>query len=234
MRIIRSKSRSPVGSNQDAATVCSDIGDGAIKAFRDVAPFHMYSVGIALFAQGSSPREVYALETGLVKLVHVAEHGKESIIDLRFPGSLLGSVCALLDKPHPVTAITLTRCQVAYISAQTFRDLLKGDFGFQVQRMCALEAFEAMVRLERQICLSARQRLELLLWQFSHAGNHMNPQGEVRLHLPLKLWELAELVAVTPQYLSVLMKCLENDGLLKHRSGWLILRNREALWHNLS
>jgi CRP/FNR family transcriptional regulator len=213
--------------------ICSDIGNGAIEVFRDFAPFHIYPVGVALFAQGSSPREVYVLETGLVKLVHVAEHGQESIIDLRFPGSLLGSACALLDKPHPVTALTLTRCQLAYIPSQTFRHLVKGDFGFQVQRMCALEAFEAMVRLERQICLSARQRVELLLWQFTRTVNQMNSKGEVRLHLPLKHWELAQLVDVTPQYLSVLMKRLENDGLLKRGSKWLILRNREALWHDL-
>ena len=54
--------------------------------------------------------------------------------------------------------------------------------------------------------LSAQQRLERLLEQLAQAVNNADGSRPIRLPLVLKQWELAQLVAVTPQHLSRLMK----------------------------
>ena len=48
---------------------------------------------------------------------------------------------------------------------------------------------------------------------------------EVKLQTPLKHREIAELIAVTPEQLSRLLKGMEEDGLLRREKGWLILRD---------
>src|SRR5262245_29309773 len=44
-----------------------------------------------LFLQGSSSREVFYVERGLVKLTHISENGQEFAVDLPSQGSLLGA-----------------------------------------------------------------------------------------------------------------------------------------------
>jgi len=46
----------------------------------------------------------------------------------------------------------------------------------------------------------------------------------------LKNWEVAQLLALTPQHLCRLVKQLENEGLLMRKNGWIILSDPKKLW----
>jgi hypothetical protein len=45
----------------------------------------------------------------------------------------------------------------------------------------------------------------------------------MRLQIPLKLRELAQLIAIAPEYLSRLLRELEQQGTLRRDKGWLII-----------
>jgi len=46
--------------------------------------------------------------------------------------------------------------------------------------------------------------------------------NEMRLQMPLKHWEVAELIAVTPEHLSRVLRQMETEGILRREKGWLI------------
>jgi hypothetical protein len=48
---------------------------------------------------------------------------------------------------------------------------------------------------------------------------------------PAKYYEIAQVLAVTPQYLSWLIGQLEKEGICKRDKGWLIVLHQEKLWH---
>ncbi|MGH2376405.1 MAG: helix-turn-helix domain-containing protein [bacterium] len=50
--------------------------------------------------------------------------------------------------------------------------------------------------------------------------------------MPLRHWEIAQLLAVTPAYLSRLFNRLEQEGILLRRKGWLTISDPDNLWHN--
>jgi Cyclic nucleotide-binding domain len=70
------------------------------------ADSHVYPSGIELFRQDSTPGHVYFVEAGVVKLTRCEKNGAEFILDIRFPGSILGSEAAIRRMPHPFSAVT--------------------------------------------------------------------------------------------------------------------------------
>jgi len=54
-------------------------------------------------------------------------------------------------------------------------------------------------------------------------------KDKVNLIFPLKHKELAQMVAVTPEHLSRLLKQLERDGIIKREKGLLVMNNSQSL-----
>jgi CRP-like cAMP-binding protein len=71
-----------------------------------------------------------------------------------------------------------------------------------------------------------------LLWQLAHVLKLTNSSGEVLLRLPLKHWELAQLIAVTPEYLSRLLNKMQQDGVVRRKKGFMIIQDMGKLWHS--
>lgn len=203
-----------------------------LERFEEVGPPQGYPAMIELYRQGMAATEVYYIENGLVKLVRTEQGGQGLITDLRFPGYLLGDASIISNRPHPVTAVTLVETRVRRIPAKVFCRLLQADeqFAWGVRRMQSREAFDNVARIAQLGCVLARQRLEHLLSLLIKAQEVKVPGGAVRLELPLKNWETAQLIAVTPAYLSRLLSQLERAGVLRRRGGWIIVPEPHKLW----
>jgi CRP-like cAMP-binding protein len=198
-------------------------------------PVQVYPAVVELFAQGSPAREVYLIEFGLVKLFRLGQDGQELIVGLRSAGWILGAASVIIRKSHPVTAVTLTNCRIRRIPAQTFLNLLNSDaqLSWHLHQEHCQEIYNQFSQLVGLGCMSARHRLEHLLWQLTSALEPDKPQKEIRLELPLKYWEIAELIAITPQYLSRVLKQLQEEGIISREKGGIIVSSPHKLWHSV-
>ncbi len=52
---------------------------------------------------------------------------------------------------------------------------------------------------------------------------------EIKYQLPLKRKELSQMIAVTPEHLSRLLKALEHDGLIQRNENWLEIKDYRRL-----
>lgn len=196
---------------------------------------HTYPPAVELFSQGAYPADVYLIQTGIVKFTRSEANGQEILLDLRFPGSLVGSAAAISERPHPFTAITVTRCTLTRWSARSFVTLLDNDTSLaaRVREILSDDILDHVARISQLTCLPARQRLEQLLWQFCE---RLEPSlgGETsdttsKLQLPLKHYEIAHLLSITPTYLCRLLNALEKENVITRSKGWIIVREPAAL-----
>jgi len=199
-----------------------------------LGPQQWYPGGTELFKQGAPAEYVYFLERGLVKISHMDPSGLEMIISINATkGSLMGASCAVLEK-HFVTATVLTRTQLRHIPSAQFRSQLNRDvnMSWHIHQMHCRMLSALIVQRAQMASLSVRQRLEQLLWRLITTMELKRENGEVRLPLPLKYWEIAQLVMVTPEHLSRVVSALEREGLLiKEKSGTLVFPDPDKLWH---
>jgi len=209
---------------QDEGSFTSVINDTWYD-FKDLALPQIYPAAIELFQQDSAAQEVFLIERGLVKLIRLEQEGRELITNLGSRGWLLGASSAIIQKSYPVTATTLTKCSLRRISAEAFRNRLRTDsqFSWYLHQRHSSEIFDQMIHVAQLGCLSARHRLEQLFLYLTSAMELSASNNEIRLRVPLKHWEVAELIAVTPEHLSRMLRQMEIEGVLRREKGWLIV-----------
>jgi len=198
-------------------------GAQLIKDLLDPLLPQVYPVATELFQQGTVAKEVYFIDQGAIKLVYVDANGKEVIIGLRSSGWLLGAPEVILAEAHPVTAVTLTRCCLYRVNSETFRLLSKHNASLStyLQQVYSREIYRQMMRIAELKCCSARERLEHLLRRLIPELEKRDPEKEIWLQVPLKHSEIAQLISVTPEHLSRLLKLMEQDGIIGRKGGWL-------------
>jgi CRP-like cAMP-binding protein len=152
------------------------------------------------------------------------------ITGLRSVGKLLGAASAIAKVPSPMTAITLTQCEVYRLSASKFISLMEtnADFSRHVTELISQQHQEQMIRQAQLGLLSARARLALLLLNFSDELVP-NKKGELRLQLPFKDADVAAMLAVDPAHLSRVFSKLAKDGVIRKSSGWIYITNLDLL-----
>lgn len=206
-------------------------GAKVIKEILGSPPPQVYPVATELFQQGTLAQEVYFIDRGAIKLVYVNPDGKEVIVGLRSTGWLLGAAAVILDRPYPVTAVTLTRCHLYRIASETFRLLSSNNASLSayLQQAYSHQVYEQMMRIAELECCSARQRLEHLLRRLIPELEEHDPQKEIWLQVPLKHSEIARLISVTPEHFSRLLRQMEQDGIIARKGGWLIVSSLQEL-----
>ena len=215
-----------VATAQRRQTAVGEVNSLVPKALLEAAgASQLYHPNVELFRQDALAKDIFLVETGLIKVSRIEKNGREVIVDLRHPGFLLGVSSAILDQPHAVSALTLTDCHVRRIPASIFHQLLQSDLlvSQYVHRMHSREMLDKISHIAQLSCLTARERLILLLRRLVSVSVENESSLGVKIHLPLKHWELAQLVAVTPEHLSRLLKRMEQKGILRQEKNWLFL-----------
>lgn len=216
--------------SHDSRSVGGELGNAALQS-----DSHTYPPAVELFRQGAYPVDVYLVQNGIVKFTRSEANGQEILLELRFPGSLVGSAAAISERPHPFAAVTVTKCTLTRWSARSFVSLLDTDTSLaaRVREILSDDILDHVARISQLTCLPARQRLEQLLWQFCERlephGTGQTSGPTSRLQLPLKHYEIAELLSITPTYLCRLLNALEKENVITRSKGWIIVREPAAL-----
>lgn len=199
--------------------------------FSDIAPPQIYPDTTELFCQDSPAREVYIINRGLVKLMRLEQEGHGLIVGLRFPGWILGSAAVIMSRPHPITAVTLTKCQLCRVPSETFLHLLRTDsqLSWHLLQMLSREVVEQSARVAQLGCLTASYRFKQLLWQLITALGLHQAHTTIRLQLPLKHREIADLIAVTPEHLSRILKKMQDNGIISQHKGWMVILDPDKI-----
>ena len=184
-----------------------------------------YPPGTVLMEQGGDPGDVFYVEEGLVKLVRTGPDGREQILGLRGPGWFLGAALVLTFRAHPASAVAVTPCRLRRLTREAFLDLMVRHeaLSWHVHQMHSREVLSQFQQMADLGTATSRQRLERMLRRFTGAASANDNGGGVRLSLPLKRWELASLLAVTPEHLSRLLRQLRDDGIIQVTDGAIVV-----------
>lgn len=216
---------------------CSSL---TLKDSRDTWNFTaselLYGPGVRLYEQGYPPEDVYHICSGLVKLTTLDARGRELIACLQGEGWVLGASAAVLQKSYETSAITLTSCRLQRILGKDLRNLIKTnpDISWRIHEMHSREVRLQSERLAALGTQSARARLIQLLSQLINENGLQPSAGKWILKAPLKQWEFAQLLAITPGHVNRLLRALEKEGTVRRHKSAIILSNLEKLTEGIN
>jgi len=163
-------------------------------------------------------QSVLILARGRVKIKDVTPDGKETILAFIDEGELFGELALLDDERRSEYAEAVVDSQVLALPRDELLWLMgqRPDVALSVTKLVGLRRRRIENRLRNVLFLSSRERLVRLLQELveSHGirrGNHCE------LGLPLSHQELASLIGVTRETVTVILGELQRDGLVQVR-----------------
>jgi CRP-like cAMP-binding protein len=196
-----------------------------------LVPSREFPSSTTLFLQGGPPREVFYIERGLVKLTRMSGNGQELAVGLPSQGSLLGAASVIIREPYPSTAVTITSCALSRIPADLFLRLAKTDerFCWYIHEVHSHEVHGQAGQLAALRHLSARQRFERLLLRFLSSIPAYERKAAMKIRLPLKRWEIAQLIGIRPEHLSRVLQQIKMEGILREEDGCMMVSDVRKL-----
>lgn len=179
----------------------------------------------SIFLAGSSPRGVYCLNEGKVKVFSLGENGKEHIVHIAKEGEIIGFRAMLSGDPYEVSAETLEDCNICFIAKEDFLNMLDGNVQLRQNVMQSLSK-ELNIRtklLTNMAQKSVRERLAFSLIFLDKVY-----QDEEAINLSRE--DLANFIGTATETIIRLLKDFKEEGLIEiHTRKLSILNHNELL-----
>ena len=189
-----------------------------------------YPKGATLFVEGQSPRGVFILCTGKVKLSTSAADGKTLILRISEIGEVLGLAAVVSGKPYQSTAEVLEPTQTNFINRSEFLEFLRehGEAALRVAQQLAENYHHALDEM-RTIGLSHSAGEKLARFLLDWIAEHHQGNGEIKVKLTLTHEEIAQMIGASRETVTRLFTDFKKKQILQIKGSTLVIRDRSGL-----
>jgi CRP/FNR family transcriptional regulator len=179
----------------------------------------------SLFLEGSSPRGVYCINEGMVKIFQRGDEGKEQIIRIAKSGEIVGFKSLFNEVPYQVTAETLEESNICFIGKEDFLDMM--DTNPFLRKAVIKELSHELSDREDFITnmsqKSVRERLAftMIILQKIYDKEPINLSRE----------DLANFVGTATETLIRLLKDFKDEGIIEVHTRKITVINLDKLIH---
>ena len=184
-----------------------------------------------LFFEGGASQHLFALHTGIVKLVKSLENGRDRIMRVLFPGELLG-LESLSEEIYPLTAVTLSDCEICAAPRDEFRGFLHNnpDVALGMVQFLVGEIARARAQVTDMSFKDARMKVAtLLLSLISTEEPSSDAEKERSFVLPVSRQEISEILELSPETVSRTLSSFRREDLIEARGRHLVVHNLVGL-----
>lgn len=218
-------SECPVRSNELLRDFSSDQASRFVCIFRRVNT----QANQVLFAEGSSSDSLFALRSGLVKIVKSLENGKERILRIVFPGAIFG-LEALSGTAHSAAAVAFRDSEICAIPREDFFAFLQNnpDISLAAVRFLASELAQLNMQIGAMSFKDARKKLATLLRSLV-TPEQEKFSGPIPLTLPFSTQEVGEILELASETVSRTWTSLSSDGVVEKHGRKVVIQDLARL-----
>lgn len=180
-----------------------------------LSPAAFCPAGAKVFERGTESCDVFLLDRGVIALEREqSDRERSGIFALCLPGSLFGESTDAATSSYPYSTIALTECVFHRIARKKILSVLQqgGETALFIIRQYLQNLLCARARATESTLGSAKTRFTRLLRELALVLEGRGPAGSIRL--PLQDKEMAGLLGISPQQLSVIKKEMEGEKLI--------------------
>jgi CRP/FNR family transcriptional regulator, cyclic AMP receptor protein len=168
-----------------------------------------------IFSQGDASDAVYYIETGMVKLTVLSEHGKEAVVAVLESGSFFGEGCLVGQRASMATATALAASKIVRIDKTAMIRVLHEESSFSELFMTYLLSRNASIQadLVDHLFNSSEKRLARILLLLAHYGKESKP---VPVIPKISQEILANMVGTTRSRVSLFMNKFRKLGFIRY------------------
>ena len=186
--------------------------------------------GSAVFKQGQDHPHIFTLLSGLAMRFRRLDDGRRQIVNIMFPGDLIGLQAAFETKlSHGVEALLDSR--LCIFPRARFVELIGTHprLGYDIVWMAAKQETELEEHLVSLGQRNARERVaSLAVWLIDRGRATGMLTGENELALPLRQAQIADMLGLSLVHTNRTIKALEREGLVFWKPGRVCVPDVDA------
>jgi CRP/FNR family transcriptional regulator, cyclic AMP receptor protein len=207
----------------------------AVQKLSTITSPSTYPKGATLFVEGQTPRGVFILCNGKVKLSTSSADGKTLILRIADVGEVLGLAATVSGKPYQATADVLEPTQANFIARTDFLNFLRehGEAAVRVAEQLA-ENYHHSLSEMRNIGLSHSAGEKLARFLLDWCTEHHAGPGEIRVKLTLTHEEIAQMIGASRETVTRLFADFKRRQFLEIKGSTMVIRDKSKLQHLLA
>lgn len=186
--------------------------------------------GAVLFVEGQTPRGLFIICSGKVKLSTSSKDGKVLILKQAQAGEVIGLSAAISSTNYEMTAETATACQLNFIGRQDFMSVLQTET--EVGMRCALwlsREFQGAYRDIHDLVLARSSSGKLARLLLSRAPRGVQHAEELHLRSDMTHEEMAQRIGSSRETVTRLLSELKKKRLIRLEGATLVIRDKTGL-----
>ena len=217
-------------ANREGGLVCK-LPQASLRELNAIRQNAFYPRGVVLYAEGETPRGVYILCSGEVRLTAGSNDGSEVILRVAGRGDILGLSNTMSREPHRVRAQTLSASQIGFIPRLQFLQFLRAypDAAIRIAEFLSHELQGAWEQIQL-VTLAPSSNAKLIRFLLAWAANHGQSFSEgTSLALYMTHEEIAQSIGVSRETVSRALSELRSANLIQFSRGHILLLDPEKL-----
>jgi CRP/FNR family transcriptional regulator len=208
-----------------------DLACSALQRLEAIKSTSVYPKGSVVFAEGQTPRGIFILCQGRVKLSLGSVNGKILIRRVATPGEVIGLSAVVCNKPYEWTAEAIDHCCIGFIRRDEYLRFLQqhNEVALRIAEKLSEKYHDSCQELRRLApSRSAGDRLAKLLLELSNAGSAAdNRRPSIKMLLTQE--EMAQMIGISRETVTRLISELKKQHIVETRGSTLVIRNKAAL-----
>jgi CRP/FNR family transcriptional regulator, cyclic AMP receptor protein len=202
-----------------------------LQAFDALTFTNIYPKGAILFSEGETPRGIFQLCHGSVKLSISSEDGKTLITRIVEQGEPLGLSATISGNPSKVTAETLEPSQVNFVRREDFLRFVRGSTvaATNALRQLAAECEAGSERVRAmELSQSAAGKLAGLLLSWCAERGKSSETG-IRMQMLMTHDDISHLINTSRETVTRLLRDLRDEQVISVKGSSLTIHNKPRL-----
>lgn len=207
-----------------------------LSEFLAIAPESSRSRGETLFVEGESPRYVFLICSGRVKLTVTSREGRTAILRIAGPGEILGLSPAMSGTANETTAEAVELCRVKAIRVSEFLNFLqKYPEASREATRCLLHDYRVVLNNVCRLALpnTVAGRLATLLLEWLNHGpassNKTSSTKDHRFIVAITQEEIASMANTSRETVSRVLNQFQHDKLISIKGAAVTILQPRAL-----
>jgi CRP/FNR family cyclic AMP-dependent transcriptional regulator len=201
-----------------------------LRSIDEVSQHLIMPDGAVLFVEGQTPRGIFIICSGVVKLSTASKEGKVLILKQAEAGEVLGLSAAISGTNYEMTAETAVPCQLNFISRQDLMTLLQNESEVGVHAALWLSReFQGAYRDIHDLVLARSSSGKLARLLLSCAPRGIEQSDELYLRSVMTHEEMAQRIGSSRETVTRLLTELKKKRLIRLEGATLVIRDRTGL-----
>ncbi|MBN2025310.1 MAG: Crp/Fnr family transcriptional regulator [Actinobacteria bacterium] len=189
-----------------------------------------FAKGDYIFLECDQPRNLYVVVKGEVKLLKQTEDGRETIVEMAYPGEIFGEEAIFDGQPYPLTAQALDDVELLSVTRTDFFSFLRDnpDLALEIITELGARLRESQNTIRALAMERVEWRIARVLLMLSRKAGIVEADG-VSIDLPLTRQDIADMAATTVETTIRVLSNFKKMGLLETEKGKIILLDKKHL-----